>query len=123
MKLSVLVVDDEPLVGRAIARMLTAHGHQATSSSSPAQALEALGSLVPRWVVSDLNMPEMRGTVFLLEVKRRFPQIRRALVSGTLSQVTLQELQDLEPCALVNKPFRYTELMAALQALDGALDP
>lgn len=56
----VLVVDDEPLVARSLARLLSAHEVTVLTSASDALARAAAGE---RWdvVLCDLMMPEMSG--------------------------------------------------------------
>lgn len=57
----VLVVDDDPLVGRSIARLLQGL-HEVTVLTSPAEALARLGR-GERWdaILCDLMMPELSG--------------------------------------------------------------
>ena len=120
MGLRVLIVDDEALVGNALARVLKAYGHAVDAHTRPAVALTSFAGFAPQIVLSDLHMPEMRGTDFLLEVKRRHPEVLRALVSGFLDDVTEEELAAIEPCALITKPWSEAALRAALQPGEAA---
>jgi DNA-binding response OmpR family regulator len=115
MGLRVLIVDDEVLVGNALARVLKAHGHAVDSHTRPSVALSSFAAFAPQLVLSDLHMPEMRGTDFLVEVKRRYPDVLRGLVSGFLEDVSDEELRAIAPCALIAKPWTMAELCAALE--------
>lgn len=70
----VLVVDDEPMVGSAVALVLRRIGYQPTVVST---AEEALAKLATRndfaVVLTDLTMPGMTGLALAEEVRRRHP--------------------------------------------------
>jgi len=109
-------VDDDPLVASALARALRQHGCLVESLTSPLDALEQLEALSPGVVLSDLHMPQMRGTVFLGEVKRRSPETWRGLVSALLDDVSEAEWSLVRPCAVLGKPWTEDELMTAVRA-------
>jgi CheY-like chemotaxis protein len=89
--LRVLVVDDDPLVRRAIAR--TFRKQQVTLAENGLAATRELERSRPDVIVSDLKMPEMDGLALAEEVKRRWPELtdRIVFVSGTGSQIRRAE--------------------------------
>jgi len=91
--LHVLVVDDDPLVRRAIARKF--RKQQVTLAENGVAATRALEHSRPDVIVSDLKMPEMDGLALAEEVKRRWPELadRIVFVSGTGSQIQRAELE------------------------------
>jgi DNA-binding response OmpR family regulator len=91
--LHVLVVDDDPLVRRAIARKF--RRQQVTLAENGVAATRALEHSRPDIIVSDLKMPEMDGLALAEEVKRRWPELadRIVFVSGTGSQIQRAELE------------------------------
>ena len=72
----VLVVDDEPLVARSLARIL-ARAHDVTTLTSAREAL-ARAEAGERWdlVLCDLMMPELTG----MELARRLAEVAADLV-------------------------------------------
>jgi DNA-binding NtrC family response regulator len=78
----VLVVDDEVQILKALARILRKAGHVVETTTSPRAALELLSSFAPHVVLSDFRMPEMTGAELLAEVARRYPAMRRVLLTG-----------------------------------------
>lgn len=110
MAARVLIVDDEPLVASALGRALRQLGYLVVSETSPLTALARLEEHSPRMVLSDLHMPEMRGTRFLGEVKRRAPNVERGLVSALVADVSVAEWELVRPCAVIRKPWTEEEL-------------
>ncbi|TNF23670.1 MAG: EAL domain-containing protein [Deltaproteobacteria bacterium] len=88
---TVLLVDDEPLVSRAIGRILTIAGYDVVVASSGADALELLAIRPVGVVVSDQRMPGMRGTELMRRVKDLHPLTVRIILSGQGDYETIQE--------------------------------
>ena len=84
MKLKILFVDDEPHVLQGLQRMLRGMRHEweiLTAVSGP-EALELLSRQPVDVVVTDMRMPGMDGNQLLREVKNRFPEAVRIILSG-----------------------------------------
>lgn len=78
-----LLVDDEELLLRGIARSIKDH-YDVTVATSPTAALELLHTRSFDVVLSDYRMPGgQTGVELLTAVKRLFPQTRRVLYTGT----------------------------------------
>jgi CheY-like chemotaxis protein len=79
----VLVVDDEVLPRRAVARWLGGLGLQVVTVGTAAEALELLSVQHFDVVVADwLLAPPERGDRLLVEIRTRYPNVRRVLFSG-----------------------------------------
>ena len=114
----VLVVDDEPLVGRAVAQVLEAN-HEVACTTDPQEALRRLAGGEPvDVVVCDVRMPGMSGA----ELWRRVVEARPALrgrfvfVSGAAVGIEAEELLASGEHELLSKPFAAAELRAAVAA-------
>jgi CheY-like chemotaxis protein len=80
---SVLLVDDDRLLLRSLARTLSQRRLRVLQATTPAQALLVLTTRHVDIVVSDFEMPgEPNGLELLAEVQRKFPLVRRVLMSG-----------------------------------------
>ncbi|MGD0525115.1 MAG: response regulator [Polyangiaceae bacterium] len=78
----ILFVDDEPMILKSLAATLRKH-FEVISGGSGQAALDILARDPGlRVVVSDYRMPGMDGGVFLAQVRERFPEIVRILLSG-----------------------------------------
>jgi DNA-binding NtrC family response regulator len=84
----VLVVDDEQSIAIAIKRQLESWAiERSLEILTASSALCGLGILEKQAedtiiVISDLKMPEMKGSDFLLEVKKKYPSIVSLLLTG-----------------------------------------
>ena len=79
---NVFLVDDEPLVLRALARVLRGEGYQIQTFPSAAKVLEALSESQPECLISDYYMPQMDGLALLRQVQESYPEVARVLLTG-----------------------------------------
>lgn len=79
---TLLLVDDEVNILRALTRALHYEGYRVLSTTSAAEALRLLGETTVHVIVSDQRMPEMNGTDFLAAAERACPHTVRILLSG-----------------------------------------
>lgn len=78
----ILFVDDEPHVVDALIRQLR-KSYPVDTAGSGAEALEKLDTRGPYAViVSDLRMPGMDGIALLTEVRKKYPDVTRVILSG-----------------------------------------
>ena len=114
--LSVLLVDDEPLVRASVARMLVELGHEVHEVASGPEALELLRDRVPDLIVTDHAMPGMTGTVLAALAQERWPGLPVLLLSGYAALAGMDG--GALPC--LAKPCSLAQLA---EALDRALAP
>lgn len=81
---TVLVVDDDQMVRRLAARMLTLKGYYALEAANGEVALQTLQRLAARihLVLTDLAMPGIDGRNLGAVIRRCWPQIRVLYMSG-----------------------------------------
>ncbi|MBI2308605.1 MAG: response regulator [Rhodocyclales bacterium] len=77
-----LCVDDEPNILSSLRRLLRSSGYQVTLANSGAEGLQALEKEEADLVISDMRMPIMDGAQFLDEVRQRWPDTVRILLTG-----------------------------------------
>jgi CheY-like chemotaxis protein len=82
---TILIVDDEPLIRMSISQVLTEVGYSVRSAEDGIAALHEIQTEVPELLLSDLNMPGMSGYELLSEVRRWYPAIRTIAMSGAFS--------------------------------------
>lgn len=80
---SILLVDDEEMLLRVLARQLRIECDcRVDTALSALAAIQILNRRTFDVVVSDLEMPGMRGDTFLRLVRDRYPETRRVLLTG-----------------------------------------
>lgn len=81
---TVLVVDDEEQVGRALGRLLKSIGAKYVYMESGIEALDRIKTASKPFslIMSDQRMPEMEGSVFLEKAKEIAPDTIRFLITG-----------------------------------------
>jgi EAL domain-containing protein (putative c-di-GMP-specific phosphodiesterase class I)/ActR/RegA family two-component response regulator len=87
---SILVVDDEENVVRALERTLLLDGYRVLTASSAMEGFELLATNRVSVVISDQWMPDMNGNEFLGRVREIHPNTVRILITanGDLASVT-----------------------------------
>lgn len=79
---TVLCVDDEANILHSIKRLLRKEGYGLLTASSGIEGLKILEENNVHLVLSDQRMPQMSGTEFLAEVKEKYPDVIRIILTG-----------------------------------------
>ena len=80
--ITLLLVDDEPSILSALRRLLRKSGYVIHTAESGKAGLEILEREPIDLVISDMRMPEMDGARFLEQVRARWPDTVRLLLTG-----------------------------------------
>ena len=86
----VLVVDDEPLVAKTLALILSGAGFTAIPVNSGSDALDMAQILRPAFLLTDVHMPGMSGVELALTFNTSFPHCKVLLFSGTATARDMQ---------------------------------
>jgi PAS domain S-box-containing protein len=119
----ILVVDDEPLVGRAVSRILAQHEVVTRTSARAALADVASGAGGFDLVLCDLMMPEMTGMELHARLREIAPALadRTVFLTGGAFTAGAREFLGRVPNERVEKPFEPEALRAVVaRALAGA---
>ncbi|PXX92504.1 hypothetical protein DIT71_04730 [Marinobacter vulgaris] len=81
-ELTLLLLDDEENILRALTRVLRRDGYRILATTNVKEAFSLLASHQVQVIVSDQRMPEMSGTDFLSAVKAIHPETVRIVLSG-----------------------------------------
>jgi response regulator RpfG family c-di-GMP phosphodiesterase len=82
MPRTLLLVDDEENILRALTRVFRRDGYNLLTATSGAAGLDLLAQHAVGVVISDQRMPEMNGVEFLNHVKKQQPDTLRIVLSG-----------------------------------------
>lgn len=111
--LKVLYVDDQKSMLHLIEKTLKSCGFNIITTSSGNEALEIIQNHGPFFMVlTDYDMPTMKGTELLLHVKQLSPHTVRALTSGGLDMNEADNYVQNGVCDFFfTKPWNSTELI------------
>ncbi len=88
---TLLLVDDEPGVLRALERVFRREGWRLLVAGSAVQALELLPVNDVQVIISDQRMPHMNGTELLARIREMYPHTVRMLLSGYADHASIMD--------------------------------
>ncbi|GAB3531106.1 response regulator [Arthrobacter tecti] len=112
---TVLIVDDEPQLLRALHINLRAHGYRPIPAPDGQSALAAASEHRPDLVVLDLGLPDLDG-VDVIRSLRNWTQVPIIVLSARHGSEDKVEALDAGADDYVTKPFGLDELLARLRA-------
>jgi CheY-like chemotaxis protein len=115
--MKILLVDDDPVIRRAIASHLIKLGHRVSESWNGLQALKVYSDCLLAdnfdLVITDYSMPGLTGAELIQKLRKLEPHLKIVMVSASDGVKNLLVTMKLEDVPLVKKPFRLRELEAA----------
>ncbi|TXD37471.1 PAS domain S-box protein [Lujinxingia vulgaris] len=115
-RIAILVVDDEPAVGRALQRALSPHEVRVVTSGEQAISLLEQDSNVDL-IFSDLMMPEMSGIDLFEHIQHHHPHLapRVVFISGGAFTERARNFLEHVPNLALDKPFDLNALCELVQ--------
>lgn len=101
----ILVVDDEIVVIRSAARVLSDEGYIVEGALSGREAILKIEQGNYDLVLTDLKMPEVDGITLIRWMKKSRPSVGIVIITGYPSQDTIKEALELGIIDYVPKPF------------------
>ena len=112
---SVLVIDDEPAILRALRINLAARKYTVHTAPDGASGLHAMAHNRPDVVILDLGLPDMAGTEVIRGI-RGWSNVPIIVLSASEQELRKVEALDAGADDYVTKPFGMDELLARLRA-------
>lgn len=116
VRLSILVVDDDQLVGRVTGEYLRVAGHQVEVVTSAAEAVKRFNPERVHLVVTDHGMPHMTGRQLAEVIKQVSPKTPVVLLTGG-DELDVTETASTAVDVEVSKPLTMAALQRALSTL------
>lgn len=113
-KLKVMIVDDEPIVGKRLTPTLEKHGFLVESFVDPRKALARLEEEEFDIVVTDLRMEEVDGIGVLERVMESCPNTRVIFITGYATVEVAREALVKGAFDFIAKPFKPKELRGVI---------
>lgn len=113
---TLLFVDDEPSILSALRRLFRPQGYRILVAEGGAAGLAILEQENVDLVISDMRMPEMDGATFLKQVRNRWPQAVRILLTGYADMTsTVAAINEGEIYRYIAKPWDDVEIVKTVK--------
>lgn len=116
---TILVVDDEFLVGDVIAFALEDEGYQVARAGNGRKAFDLLDQIHPALIITDYMMPVMNGLELADAVRASLGRDAPPIILMSGAQAYIGRARGDLFAAVFDKPFRVLEIVASVQAIVG----
>jgi FixJ family two-component response regulator len=113
----IAIVDDDPAVLKALARLLGTRSFKAKTYGSARHFLAALGHELPNCLILDLQMPDMTGLELQHDLARRGILIPTIIITAHDEPGMRERCKAAGAIAFLPKPLQDTSLFAAIAAV------
>jgi len=109
-KVQVLILDDEPIVGKRLAPALAKIGSEVESFEDPKAALARINEKIFDIVVTDIRMEEIDGIEILEKVKEKSDHTKVIMITGYATVEVAREALGKGAFDFIAKPFKPNDL-------------
>ncbi len=109
-KLHVMIIDDEPIVGKRLKRLLEKEDFVVETFTRGSLAIEELSNKHFDIIITDLMMGIVDGIQILEFAKTSYPDVRVIIITGFGKKETSEEAFRKGAFDFIIKPFRVEEL-------------
>ena len=117
----IYIVDDEPMVLKAVSQSVSSLGYNVSTFDNPLQCLEVLSHRPCDLIISDVNMPDMDGIAFLQRIKDSRPEIGVLLITGYGDIPLAVEAVKLGAIDFLEKPLNEETLLPRIRSIVSTL--
>jgi DNA-binding NtrC family response regulator len=109
-KMQVLILDDEPIVGKRLGPALMKMGCEVESFEDPKKALQRIEEKTFDVVVTDIRMEDIDGIEILEKVKARSDHTKVIMITGYATVEVAREALGKGAFDFIAKPFKPNDL-------------
>ncbi len=109
-KLQILILDDEPIVGKRLGPALTKMGAEVEVFEDPHQVLQRIQEKTFDIVVTDIRMEDIDGIEILERVKSRSAHTKVIMITGYATVEVAREALAKGAFDFIAKPFKPNDL-------------
>ena len=116
---SVLIIDDDEMVCRAMIPVIESLGCTARIATGGTEGLELVARQVPDLILLDLRMPDMNGPEFLKELRLTHPDLPVVIITGYPDSELMKQATRYAPLMLLAKPAEKVQLERTVRMVLG----
>lgn len=105
--MKVLIVDDEPLIRRSLARALKSRGHEVLEAENGELGFATWKEYRPEVMFLDVLMPGLTGPQVLMKMREELPnfETKVVLISAYTGEHNIESAQQMGAALFIPKPF------------------
>lgn len=111
----ILIIDDEILLGRSLARALAQRGHEAAAVGTAEEGLPLLDKILPEIVLLDMQLPGLSGLEALKKIRETDSNILVIIVTAYGTIASAVEAMKLGAIDFLRKPLDTDEVAIAIE--------
>lgn len=113
----ILIIDDDPIMRDMLREMLEEHGYEIAEAGDGDEGMASYRQHPADLIITDILMPGKEGLATIYEVRREFPDAKIIAISGggITGKDYLPLAEELGAISTFTKPFRYQELIEAVE--------
>ena len=119
----VLIVDDEENTRIGLVKLLCQEGYQTEAVANGFEALEYLDKRMVDLIITDINMPEMNGLIFLRELNQAYPDMKVIMITAYGGVDSYLESINLGAFEYLNKPVKLNDLKTIISRMFSQASP
>jgi excisionase family DNA binding protein len=112
--LNILVVDDDPAIGRLFTQRLERFGHNIITSTNGVEALEFVNRKRFDLIFLDLLMPVIDGAELFVRIREIDKQVTMSIITDEVDTNLLKRAMKKGPVLIMHKPLDGDDVLEAL---------
>lgn len=123
--LKIIVVDDEELIRKGLVKVLSnfiTEFQVLGEATNGFEAMELIGREIPDVVITDVKMPHMDGVELVKELERRYPEIKKIVISGFGEFEYVRETMRYGALDYLLKPLDDEQLISLLKKITSFIE-
>jgi len=121
MEKKILVIDDDLLVVKSLAKLLQQEGYSVSSAQSGREALDLIKDIDFDLIISDIRMPETNGIETTYNIKdilkeKNKEKIPVIFITGYSDEASYKEAKKLNAADFIYKPFDKEHFLQSIKS-------
>jgi len=121
-KITILVIDDEPIVGDALMMILSDSGYEVAVARTGREGLDKAREKRFDVTITDLGLPDMMGLDVLISIREKDPGSRVIIITAHHTPEIVDESIRLGAIDVLAKPFSPSDVLGLLSKTLGEQD-
>jgi two-component system chemotaxis response regulator CheY len=112
----ILIVDDTSYIRKILREILEESGHTVVGEAKNGlEAIELAEKLLPELIIMDIVMPGKNGIEAMIDIKKRFPNIKIVLMSALGQERLIMDAINAGAQKFIIKPFKKENIISAIE--------